>query len=51
MQNREIGSYFELELPKEREYHENAISLNLGRNALRYIIRAHKIKKIYVPYY
>ena len=51
MKNKEIGSYFELELPKEREYHENAISLNLGRNALRYIIRAHKIKKIYVPYY
>lgn len=44
-----IGGYFELELNKGKEYHPTAIGLNLGRAAFEYILRAKKVKKIYVP--
>ncbi len=48
----EIGGYFELELPKRTEYHnDNVIRLNTGRNAFEYILRAKGYKKIYLPYY
>ena len=46
-----IGGYFELELPKGEEYHENALRLNTGRNAFEYILRAKQYKKVYLPYY
>ena len=46
-----IGGYFSLELPFCKEYHKNAIRLNTGRNCLEYILRARRIKKVYVPYY
>lgn len=46
-----IGGYFELELPVNREYHEKAIRLNTGRNALEYILKANAIKKVYIPYF
>lgn len=50
---KEIGGYFELEKTSipSGEYHKNAIHLNLGRNALVYLIRAKKIKKIYLPFF
>ena len=50
---KEIGGYFELENTSHpsRKYHENAIHLNLGRNALVYLIRSKNIKKIYLPYF
>lgn len=48
---KEIGSYFEIELPKGNEYHENALKLNSGRNALWYIIKAYYVKRIYLPFY
>lgn len=48
---REIGGYFELELARNQEYHPNAIKLNTGRNALEYILRAKKYRKVYLPYY
>jgi hypothetical protein len=32
-------------------FHENAIGLNTGRNALEYILKARAIKKIYIPYF
>lgn len=48
---REIGGYFELEIHKKNEYHSDAIRLNTGRNALKYIILAEGIKKIYLPYF
>jgi len=44
-----IGGYFELELNKGIEYHSEALGLNLGRSAFEYILRAKKVKKIYVP--
>lgn len=46
-----IGGYFELELNRGQEYHQNAIRLNTGRNAFEYILRARKYKKVYLPLY
>jgi hypothetical protein len=46
-----IGGYFELELPKGKEYHESALKINTGRNAFEYILRAKNYKKVYLPYY
>ena len=46
-----IGGYFELELPQKAEYHKAAIALNIGRNALEYILRVRGYKRVYLPYY
>lgn len=46
-----IGGYFELEMNPSREYHQSAMRLNLGRAAFEYILRARKIKKIFLPFY
>ncbi len=46
-----IGGYFSLELPRHEEYHAGAIKLNTGRNALEYVLRCRKYKKVYIPYY
>lgn len=46
-----IGGYFSLELPLNKEYHDNAIRLNTGRNCLEYILKVRKYKKVYIPYY
>ena len=48
---KEIGGFFGLEINEKKEFYPDLISLNSGRNALRYIIRAYSIKEIYVPYY
>jgi hypothetical protein len=48
---KEIGGYFELELPQGKEYHKDAIRLNTGRNAFEYILMAKGYKKVYLPYY
>ena len=46
---REYGGFLGLEQNTGRKYHEGAIALNLGRNCLRYLIKARKIKKIWMP--
>lgn len=46
---REIGGFIEAEKYEGEEFHVDAIDLNTGRNCLRYIIRARKIKKLLVP--
>lgn len=46
-----IGGYFELELRKGEEFHQEAIRLNSGRNAFEYILRAREYKKVYLPYF
>lgn len=46
-----IGGYFGLELQEKQEYHQEAIRLNTGRNALEYILLANKYKKLYLPFY
>lgn len=48
---KEIGGFLELELEYKGQYHSNAIALNSCRNAIRYVIKAYKIKKLNVPYY
>lgn len=48
---KEIGGYLELECASNPQYHKNAVLLNSGRNALRYIIKALGIKKLHTPYY
>ncbi|MBN1060026.1 hypothetical protein [Clostridium botulinum] len=48
---KEIGGYFGLDQLISNEYYKNLISVNSGRNALLYILKAKKIKKLYIPYY
>jgi len=48
---KEIGGYFGLEQLTSNEYYKDLIPLNNGRNALLYILKAKKIKKLYIPYY
>ena len=46
---REIGGNFGLEQFSGREYYENVTGVNSTRNALLYILKARKVKKIYIP--
>jgi len=47
-----IGGFFELELTNYANlYHNEAIALNSGRNALQYILAANEYNKIHIPYY
>lgn len=48
---KEIGGYMELEHFSGREYYADLIGVNSGRNALHYIIKAKKIRKLYIPYF
>lgn len=50
-QMKEIGGYFQLDQFIDKPYHKNMIELNTGRNALIYLIKAKKIKKLYLPYF
>lgn len=47
----EIGGYFGMERLAGREYYPDLIAVNNGRNALLYLLRARKIKKLYIPYF
>jgi len=40
-----------LELNTGKEFHDNAIRLNTGRNALEYILKANGFSKIYLPFF
>lgn len=46
---REIGGYIELDSYHLPMMHEGAIALNCGRNALAYLLRARRIKKLWIP--
>ena len=48
---KEIGGYFGLEQFCGKELYPNAIAVNSGRNALVYLLKARKIRKLYIPYY
>lgn len=48
---KEIGGYFEFEKLISNEYYKDLIKLNSARNALLYLIKAKKIKKIFIPYF
>lgn len=49
MTTREIGGYFGLERFSGQEYHHGLIGVNSGRNALLYILKARKYRKLYIP--
>lgn len=46
-----MGGYLGLELPVGNEYYPHLVRLNTGRNALEYILREKRYRKIYVPYF
>lgn len=46
---REIGGYIELDTYTGKLLHGDGIKLNCGRNALAYLIKSKKIRKIYMP--
>jgi hypothetical protein len=46
-----IGGYFELELHKKGEYHQEAMRLNTGRNAFEYLLLANSYTKVYMPFF
>lgn len=52
---KEIGGYFELELPEKRDrfLHSDGCLVNSGRHALEYILRSlgDIVKKVWLPYY
>lgn len=46
---REIGGYIELDTYRLPMLHEGSIALNCGRNALAYLLRARKIRRLWIP--
>jgi hypothetical protein len=49
---KELGGYFEIEVPTGGGfYHDRAIAVNSGRNALELILRENRVKKLWIPYY
>lgn len=52
MLKEEIGGFLELEIQNYGSvYHDNAIAVNSGRNALEYILRGTEFSKVYIPYF
>lgn len=49
---KEIGGYFGLEghISNGGEYYKDLVALNTARNALVYLVKAKRIKKLYIPY-
>lgn len=48
---KEIGGFFELELKGGKHYHQKALKLNSARNCFKYILKAKKITKVWLPAY
>ena len=46
---KEIGGFLEWETYSGTEYHQEALALNSARNALRFLLRARKIRSIWLP--
>lgn len=46
---KEIGGYFEIELPRSTEYHAELLKLNSGRSAFKFLLKARNIQKVYIP--
>ena len=46
---KEIGGYIELDTYHLPMLHDGAIGLNCGRNALAYLLKVRKIKKLWIP--
>ena len=48
---KEIGGYIELDRYLGKMLHSDGVLLNCGRSCLKYLIRAHGIKRIVLPYF
>jgi len=48
---KEIGGYFGLEQLISNEYYADLIAVNNARNALFYLLKARRIKKLFIPYF
>ena len=48
---KEIGGYFGMEDLINQEFYSDLLALNSGSNALLYLLKARKIKKLHIPYY
>lgn len=46
---KELGGYIELDTYHLPMLHEGALALNCGRNALAYLLRARRIKRLWIP--
>lgn len=46
-----IGGYLELQIPKGAVHYPDLIALNTGRNALEYILRIRGYNLVYLPYF
>ena len=46
---REIGGYIELDTYRLPMLHEGAMALNCGRNALAYLLKARRIRRLWIP--
>ena len=46
---REIGGYIELDAYRLPMLHDGALALNCGRNALAYLLKARKIRRLWIP--
>lgn len=47
---KEIGGYIGLETFSGEEYYTGLLRLNSARNAMRYLLRARQIRKLYIPF-
>lgn len=48
---KEIGGYFGLEPLISKEYYPDLVAVNNARNGLLYLLKARKIKKLFIPYF
>ena len=48
---KEIGGYFGLEEFTDNSMYSDLVAVNSARNALLYVLKARKIKKLFLPYY
>lgn len=48
---KEIGGYFGFEQLRSNEYYPDLVALNNARNALVYLLKARKIRKLYIPFF
>ena len=48
---KEIGGYYGMEDLISNEFYSDLLALNSGSNALLYLLKARKIKKLHIPYY
>jgi hypothetical protein len=51
MSEKEYFGFIEFSLKQKTEYHKNAVKLNCARQAINYIIKAKKYKKVFLPFY